>query len=148
MWVLQRSQVWFTLLESRGISACRNKCASSSMSGWETKNIWGWCLPPPALAQPRHLPLFLPTTAKATGLLPGGEQLEALPQHIAHVQIKQQHKQGGGSKCALSAGTESHQTEWEQGDKCSVLELAVWQLLPKGLSLECATCQFGLVESV
>lgn len=33
-----------------------------------------------------------------------GEQLAALPQHIAHVQIKQQHKQGGGSKCDLSSG--------------------------------------------
>lgn len=37
-----------------------------------------------------------------------GEQEEALPQHIAHVQIKQHHKQGGCSKCALSAVTESH----------------------------------------
>lgn len=101
------------------------------MSGWEAKSIWGWCLPPPALAQPRRLPPFLPTTAKAARLLPRGSSWEALPQHIAHVQIKQQHKQGGGSKCALSAGTQSHQTEWEPGDKCSVLESAVWQLLPR-----------------
>lgn len=60
------------LLESQGISACRNKCASISMSGWETKNIWGWCLPPPALARPRRLAPFLPTTAKAAWLLPRG----------------------------------------------------------------------------
>lgn len=100
--------------------------------GGRGKNIWGWCLPPPALAQPHRLPLPVPPNhSKGCLAAAKGEQLEALPQHIAHVQIKQQHKQGGGSKCALSAGTESHRTEWELGDKRSILKSAVWQLLPR-----------------
>lgn len=41
MWVLQRSRVCFVLLESRGIGACRNKRASSSMSGWERNKYLG-----------------------------------------------------------------------------------------------------------
>lgn len=96
MWVLQRSQLCFVLLESRGISACRNKRASSSMSGWERKNIWGWCLPPPALARPCRLPPFLSATAKAAWLLPRRSSW-SLYLNTLLVQIKKQHKQGGGS---------------------------------------------------
>lgn len=113
MWVLQRSRLCFVLLESRGISACRNKRASSSMSGWVGEKKYLGLVPSISCSGPALSPPPVPPShSKGCLAAAKGEQLESSPQHIAHVQIKKQHKQGGGSKCALSSGTESHQMEW------------------------------------
>lgn len=37
----EEPEVCFVLLTSQGINACRNKCASRSMSVWERKSVWG-----------------------------------------------------------------------------------------------------------
>lgn len=69
MWVLQGSQVCFLLLESQGISACRNKCASSSISVWERKSIWGGAIHLLLWPSPIISSQFLPAAAQAALLL-------------------------------------------------------------------------------
>lgn len=95
------------LLESQGISACRNKCASSSMSVWEGKSVWGGAIHSCAGPAPSSPPVP-PSCSKGCLAAAERQQLDTLPQYIACVQIKQQHKQGVGSKYDLSAMTESH----------------------------------------
>lgn len=72
------------------------------------KKYLGWCHPPPALAQPHHLLTVPPSCSTGCFAAAEGQQLDTLHQYIADVQIKQQHKQGVGSKYDLSAMAESH----------------------------------------
>ena len=149
MRVLQRSQVCFTLLESQDISAGRNKCASSSMSGWETKNIWGWCLPPAALARPCRLPSFLPTTAKAAWLLPVGSSWRLYLKTLLMCKLSSSVVRETAANVLYLLGQSP--TKWSGSRVINAWSLSrrQSQTTPaKGLSLECATCRSGSTESV
>lgn len=75
------------------------------MSVWEIKCIWGNAIHLLLWTGP-SLPPVPPSCSKSCLAAAEGQQLDTSPQYLAYVQIKQQHKQGVGSKYDLSATTE------------------------------------------
>lgn len=153
MWALQSSRVCFMLLESRGISACRNKRASSSVSGWERKNTWCWCLPsscssppPPPTRHPLSTPSLL-TTAKAAWLLLAGSSWRLYLSTSLMCKLSSSVNREVAINVFCLPGQSP--TEWRGSQVINAQSSGQppGSSCP-GISLECAVCQCGSMESV